>query len=699
MFVDACARFYTTTPRTRRDLRGSRIRAMSAPRVAIGSGRSRSMPRPTGCCATGRSSRSRRRSSTCCCTSSRASRRWSAKDELFTALWPDVAVTDNALTQAVSELRQALGDDPSKPTYIQTVARRGYRFIAQSNRSSPASDRARSVTARRRAGDRPRAADDRRARLRQRQQRPGPGVAVVRDRRNRHERPPRRRVAAHHRPRAGRRSRAAGRQPTCRRCAETCTSISPSSAASSARANGCGSRRGSWTRRPARRCPTQRRTARSRTCSSCRTGSSRSSATRSGRRRRGSRGRTTTRETSSLEAYQAFTEGRVRLESLDATLVPGAIADFERAVALDGRYALAHVGLANARFWQYEMSRARNQPDAALLARAIDHVRRAIELERDLAEAHATLAFLLVSARTRPARRWRRRAAPSRSSRRTGATSSGWRTPRGATSGCGRWRTRWSSIRISRSRISRRRWCTSRAARSTAPSRCCARARSSRIGRRTCGSAIPAKGLHWLLGLVRLARGDAAEARVEFEREIAIGPSQLYAAEFAMNAYDGAGFAALRDRPAAEAARHVPAGRWSSSRSTRVRSSGSARRWLPTATGRRPPTRLPARRAAIDALRRGGRASEATLAEAFLHSVNGRPSRRIARPPRARCSPTGLPFTGWTIPIEPLFEPLRELPGIPQRSSPPSPTAPADFSLLHAPLTTPQHPAAYSRRP
>src|SRR5918994_5021825 len=52
------------------------------------------------------------------------------KDELFKVLWPDVAVTDNALTQAVSELRQALGDDPSKPTYIQTVARRGYRFIA-----------------------------------------------------------------------------------------------------------------------------------------------------------------------------------------------------------------------------------------------------------------------------------------------------------------------------------------------------------------------------------------------------------------------------------------------------------------------------------------------------------------------------------------------------------------------------------------
>ena len=53
-----------------------------------------------------------------------------SKDDLFRALWPDVAVTDNALTQAVSELRQALGDDPAKPTYVQTVARRGYRFIA-----------------------------------------------------------------------------------------------------------------------------------------------------------------------------------------------------------------------------------------------------------------------------------------------------------------------------------------------------------------------------------------------------------------------------------------------------------------------------------------------------------------------------------------------------------------------------------------
>src|SRR5688500_8568374 len=52
------------------------------------------------------------------------------KDAILAKLWPDVAVTDNAITQVVSELRQALGDDSAAPTYVQTVPRRGYRFIA-----------------------------------------------------------------------------------------------------------------------------------------------------------------------------------------------------------------------------------------------------------------------------------------------------------------------------------------------------------------------------------------------------------------------------------------------------------------------------------------------------------------------------------------------------------------------------------------
>src|SRR5688572_17561027 len=52
------------------------------------------------------------------------------KEDILRELWPDVAVTDNAVTQAVSELRQALGDDATSPRFVQTVPRRGYRFIA-----------------------------------------------------------------------------------------------------------------------------------------------------------------------------------------------------------------------------------------------------------------------------------------------------------------------------------------------------------------------------------------------------------------------------------------------------------------------------------------------------------------------------------------------------------------------------------------
>jgi hypothetical protein len=50
------------------------------------------------------------------------------------------------LTQAVSELRQALGDDAGAPQFIKTVARRGYRFIAPVTRieSTPPSAGARS---------------------------------------------------------------------------------------------------------------------------------------------------------------------------------------------------------------------------------------------------------------------------------------------------------------------------------------------------------------------------------------------------------------------------------------------------------------------------------------------------------------------------------------------------------------------------
>src|SRR5215470_9509415 len=54
------------------------------------------------------------------------------KEELIQAIWPNVIVTDEALSHCVSEIRQAIGD--SAQTIIATVPRRGYRFAAAISR-------------------------------------------------------------------------------------------------------------------------------------------------------------------------------------------------------------------------------------------------------------------------------------------------------------------------------------------------------------------------------------------------------------------------------------------------------------------------------------------------------------------------------------------------------------------------------------
>jgi eukaryotic-like serine/threonine-protein kinase len=53
------------------------------------------------------------------------------KDEIIAAVWHDVAVTDDSLTHAISVLRRAIGDDPAQASFIETVPRRGYRFVGR----------------------------------------------------------------------------------------------------------------------------------------------------------------------------------------------------------------------------------------------------------------------------------------------------------------------------------------------------------------------------------------------------------------------------------------------------------------------------------------------------------------------------------------------------------------------------------------
>jgi DNA-binding winged helix-turn-helix (wHTH) protein len=57
-----------------------------------------------------------------------------SKDELFRKVWPGTFVRARALTRLASSLRAALGDDAAFPRYVETVPRRGYRFIAKIER-------------------------------------------------------------------------------------------------------------------------------------------------------------------------------------------------------------------------------------------------------------------------------------------------------------------------------------------------------------------------------------------------------------------------------------------------------------------------------------------------------------------------------------------------------------------------------------
>ena len=58
------------------------------------------------------------------------------REELRQKLWPaDTFVDfDHSLNTAVNKLREALGDSASSPRYVETLARRGYRFLASVER-------------------------------------------------------------------------------------------------------------------------------------------------------------------------------------------------------------------------------------------------------------------------------------------------------------------------------------------------------------------------------------------------------------------------------------------------------------------------------------------------------------------------------------------------------------------------------------
>ncbi len=60
-----------------------------------------------------------------------------SKQELVDALWKDTFVTDDALVQAITAVRKALGDDAENPRFIRTKPRVGYQFIGRLEGDAP----------------------------------------------------------------------------------------------------------------------------------------------------------------------------------------------------------------------------------------------------------------------------------------------------------------------------------------------------------------------------------------------------------------------------------------------------------------------------------------------------------------------------------------------------------------------------------
>src|SRR4051794_12273868 len=65
------------------------------------------------------------------------------RDAIMAAVWPDVVVTDESITQCVRDVRKVLGDEGQRT--LRTVPRRGYLLAAEVSAAEPAASTPRAV--------------------------------------------------------------------------------------------------------------------------------------------------------------------------------------------------------------------------------------------------------------------------------------------------------------------------------------------------------------------------------------------------------------------------------------------------------------------------------------------------------------------------------------------------------------------------
>jgi DNA-binding winged helix-turn-helix (wHTH) protein/tetratricopeptide (TPR) repeat protein len=581
------------------------------------------------------------------------------KEELLDGVWPDANVTDNALAQAVSELRDVLGDAPASPAYIKTIARRGYRFIAPVEPVATA-------TAPRQAVETPAAVPS---------SAEGQTIAVL-DFENVTRAADVAWLGAGIAETVSNDLSALGclkvidRWRVLQASRVTGGELQTTAAALGASLVVTGSyqHRGPRLRITARVVDVDR----SEPIADAKVDGAMddvfglqdeivASFARDLGLRRTASTRPAPRETSNLEAYRAYIEGWLTIETLDTSLTPDAMAAFERAIRVDPSYAMAYTGLANTKFLTYEMTRVSRAPDFDALGSGIAHARRAVELDDQSAEAHATLSFLLVSAfEFEEARAAAKRAATLepdnwRHQFRLGHASWGSARQRALERALRLFpQFPYTTFELALLHTARGQFdLAERAARQGAIEQ----DRQSRLGRR-----YPAIGFHWLVGTLESAAGQYDAAIRSFDRELALtDPHKLYGPEYAAWALVGRGFAELATgRPAAALV---------SFRQVHQHVEGLPRAYLgEVAAARALKKRTEVDRASTELvrscenLRRTRRAHEALFVEASRAALDGDTAAAVAHLKAALDSlPPSQP--GWMTPAEPAFAPLRNTAG------------------------------------
>lgn len=246
-----------------------------------------------------------------------------------------------------------------------------------------------------------------------------------------------------------------------------------------------------------------------------------------------------------LAPHRAWIEGRAALETLERAHILRAREAFERAVANAPDQSVGHVGLANACVMQFEMTRADPAPDVAGLSKAALHAREACRLDPQSGEAWATLGFVLD-------RTGNHLDAIAASRRAVTLEPDNWRHHFRHAS------LSWGEERLRAARRSLALFPGLPLAHWLAASVLVARqvldeaereliAGAAAQDSQTANTPFSGIALHWLLGLVSLARGDEPRAMAEFERELAFeGQGHLYSRECCANTWYAIGAVHLR---------------------------------------------------------------------------------------------------------------------------------------------------------